>query len=99
MKPLTQIYWLRAVLGIIAGLISAVLAFYQDPSSLYTLVNSITAALAVYIVTYYILRVAYKKRLATELHSKIAMMGIGLYFFTWLTFFVLFYTILRTITF
>jgi uncharacterized membrane-anchored protein len=95
MKPLTTIYWLRVILGIVAGLVSAVLAFYQDATSLYTLVNSITAALAVYIISYYILKVKFSK--VVEKPSKIALMGIGLYFFTWLAFFVLFYTILRTV--
>jgi hypothetical protein len=99
MKPLTQLYWLRVVLGIVAGLVSAVFAFYQDPNSLYTLVNSITAALAVYIVSYYVLKVTFSKLLPPESKSKIAMMGIGMYFFSWLAFFVLFYTILRTVTF
>ena len=92
MKPLTTIYWLRVILGIVAGLVSAVLAFYQDKTSLYTLVNSITAALAVYIISYYILKVKFSK--IVEKPSKIALMGIGMYFFTWLASFVLFYTIL-----
>ena len=92
MKPLTTIYWLRVILGIVAGLVSAVLAFSQDSALPYTLVNSITAALAVYIITYYILKVKFKN--VVEKPSKIALMGIGMYFFTWLSFFVLFYTIL-----
>jgi len=95
MKPLTTIYWLRVILGIVAGLVSAVLAFSQDPTLPYTLVNSITAALAVYIITYYILKVKFKN--VVEKPSKIALMGIGMYFFTWLASFVLFYTILRTV--
>ena len=92
MKPLTTIYWLRVILGIVAGLVSAVLAFSQNANEPYTLVNSITAALAVYIITYYILKVKFKN--VVEKPSKIAMMGIGMYFFTWLASFVLFYTIL-----
>ena len=95
MKPLTTIYWLRVILGIVAGLVSAVLAFSQDPTLPYTLVNSITAALAVYIITYYILKVKFKN--VVEKPSKIALMGIGMYFFTWLASFVLFYTILKVI--
>jgi hypothetical protein len=95
MKPLTTIYWLRVILGIVAGLVSAVLAFFQDATSLYTLVNSITAALAVYIISYYLLKVKFRN--VVEKPSKIALMGIGMYFFTWLAFFVLFYTILRTV--
>ena len=96
MKPLTTIYWLRVILGIVAGLVSAVLAFSQDPTLPYTLVNSITAALAVYIITYYILKVKFKN--VVEKPSKIALMGIGMYFFTWLASFVLFYTIIKVAT-
>ena len=92
MKLLTTIYWLRVILGIVAGLVSAVLAFFQDATSLYTLVNSITAALAVYIISYYLLKVKFRN--VVEKPSKIALMGIGMYFFTWLASFVLFYTIL-----
>lgn len=93
MKPLTMIYWLRVVLGIVAGLLSAVSAFFQDANSLYTLVNSITVALAVYLISYYPLKVKFRN--AVEKQSKIVFMGIGMYFFAWIAFFVLFYTIFR----
>jgi zinc transporter ZupT len=96
MTPLTQIYWLRVTLGVIAGLISAVLAFYQDATSIYTLLNSITAAFAVYIITYYLIRVSFKNKV--EKQSKIVSMGIGMYFFAWIAFFVLSYTILKVAT-
>jgi hypothetical protein len=93
MKPLTQLYWIRTALGILAGFISAALALFQDANSPYTLVNSVTAAVAFYIVTYYLLRFSYKNKV--EQQSKITMMGIGMYFFSWLAFFTLFYTILQ----
>jgi zinc transporter ZupT len=93
MKPLTQLYWIRTALGVVAGFISAALALVQDPNSIYTLVNSVTAAVAIYLITYYVLRATFKNKV--EQQSKITMMGIGMYFFAWLAFFVLFYTILR----
>jgi hypothetical protein len=55
-----------------------------------TLVNSITVALLIYFVTYYILRGYYKSKI--EKQSKILSTAIGMYFFAWLSFFVLFYT-------
>jgi len=47
--------------------------------------------LLIYFVTYYILRGFYKNKI--EKQSKILSTAIGMYFFSWLTFFVLFYTV------
>jgi hypothetical protein len=91
MTPVVQLYWLRVVLGIVAGAITAVIATFGIRSDITTLVNSITVALLIYFVTYYILRGFYKNKI--EKQSKILSTAIGMYFFSWLTFFVLFYTI------
>jgi zinc transporter ZupT len=91
MTPVVQLYWLRVVLGIVAGAITAVIATFGIISDITTLVNSITVALLIYFVTYYILRGFYKNKI--EKKSKILSTAIGMYFFSWLTFFVLFYTI------
>ncbi|MFA5572250.1 MAG: hypothetical protein GX799_02935 [Crenarchaeota archaeon] len=98
MTPIVKLYWLRVTLGITAGLLSALLAasgIYQTAD--YTvLINSITVALAVYIVTYYLLKIPLKKKI--EQQSKILTTGIGIYFFSWIAFFVLFYTVIRVLT-
>jgi len=91
MTPVVQLYWLRVVLGIVAGAITGGLATFGSIGEMTTLVNSITAALLIYFVTYYILRGFYKNKI--EKQSKILSTAIGMYFFSWLTFFVLFYTI------
>ena len=91
MTPVVQLYWLRVVLGMVAGAITAVLAFFGNINDLTTLLNSITLALLIYFVTYYILRGYYKNKI--EKQSKILSTAIGMYFFAWLSFFVLFYTI------
>jgi zinc transporter ZupT len=95
MTPVVQLYWLRVVLGIIAGAITAVLtalfAGSSDATNFTTLLNSITLALLIYFVTYYILRGYYKNKI--EKQSKILSTAIGMYFFAWLSFFVLFYTV------
>jgi zinc transporter ZupT len=93
MTPVVQLYWLRVVLGMIAGAITAVLAFFGNINDLTTLLNSVTLALLVYFVTYYIMRGYYKTKI--EKQSKILSTAIGMYFFAWLTFFVLFYTIIQ----
>jgi hypothetical protein len=94
MTPVVQLYWLRVVLGIVAGAVTAVLAAVLGGSAglgdFTTLLNSITLALLIYFVTYYILRGYYKTKI--EKQSKILSTAIGMYFFAWLSFYVLFYT-------
>ena len=94
MTPVVQLYWLRVALGIIAGAITAFIAAYfggkAGMSDVTTLVNSITVALLIYFVSYYVLRGYYKNKI--EKQSKILSTAIGMYFFAWLSFFVLFYT-------
>ena len=92
MTPVVQLYWLRVALGIIAGAITAVLAaLFGSGTDVTTLINSITVALLIYFVSYYALRGFYKNKI--EKQSKILSTAIGMYFFSWLSFFVLFYTI------
>jgi len=94
MTPLVRLYWIRVTLGIIAAAISAVLAeLIGTLTDITTLVNSITVALLIYFITYYILRAAFRDKI--EKPSKILSTGIGMYFFAWIAFFVLFYTIIH----
>jgi len=91
MTPLVQLYWIRVALGIIAAIISAVLAeLIGTVTEITTLVNSITVALLIYFITYYLLRTSFRNKI--EKPSKILSTGIGMYFFAWIAFFVLFYT-------
>ncbi len=97
-EVLAKIYWIRVALGAIAGLIStgAVVGFHAlDPSaslaslvgSINTLLNGITIALLIYLISYYALKAAYTGKV--EKQSKIMSMGIFIYFFTWLVVWVL----------
>jgi ABC-type uncharacterized transport system permease subunit len=96
MTPIVQLYWVRVALGIIAGAISAGLAAFLFPATdSSSLINSITIALLIYFITYYILRATYKTKI--EKQSKILSTGIGMYFFAWISFFVLFYTVFQVI--
>ena len=102
MNGLTKIYWLRVALGAVAGLISAAVPFAAKAvtgvsitaqiSELNTLLNGITIALFVYLLTYYILRTKFRSQV--EKQSKIMTMGIFIYFFTWLVVWVLTLSIL-----
>jgi hypothetical protein len=96
MKPLTTIYWLRMALGIITGAICAVLSKFLMTTGLEgtsILLYSVSLTLLIYLISFRILKSKYQSQV--EKPSKITMTGIGMYFFAWLAFFVLFYTIIR----
>ena len=90
MKPTTIIYWTRACLGIVAGLLSTLLSAASGQPSLF---NGITAALLVYIVTHYVYKSLFLAKV--EKQSKIFTTGIGAYFLTWIVTWVIFYTLFR----
>ena len=96
MRPLVLIYWTRLALGIVAALISALLATMQSASSLNTFLNGITIALLVYIISYYALKAKFRNKV--EKQSKIMSMGIGIYFISWAVFFILSYSIIYTLS-
>src|SRR5271157_1595995 len=97
MTPVVQLYWIRVVLGIVAGAVSAAIAFLlNNPNDITTLVNGFTIALIMYLITYYILKASFKDKI--EKQSKILSTAIVMYFFAWLSFFILFYTAIIAIT-
>jgi hypothetical protein len=97
MTPITQLYWIRVVLGIISGAISAVIVFLLNtPNDITSLVNGFTIALVLYLVTYYILKASFKDKI--EKQGKILSTAIMMYFFAWLSFFVLSYTAIWVVT-
>jgi uncharacterized membrane protein YfcA len=87
-----MIYWSRLALAIIAGAISTYVTVALGERGLNTFLNGLTIALAIYLVSYYLV---YKPRFKdkVEKQSKLMTQGIGLYFFGWLFSWVLFYTI------
>ncbi len=97
MQILTKIYWLRVALGAIAGLLSAAVPLLiQSVSGIplitqitqtNTLLNGITMALFIYLISYYILKAKLSSKV--EKPTKIMTMGIFIYFFTWLIVWVL----------
>jgi hypothetical protein len=94
MTPITQLYWIRTALGIVSGALSAVVAILiGNMTDITTLVNCFTVALVVYLASYYVLKAVYKTKI--EKQSKILSIGVAMYFFAWLPFFVLFYTTIK----
>ncbi len=90
MKAATIVYWSRAGLGVVAGLVSAEISSF-DLGTL-AFFNGITVALFIYIITYYV----FKSRFLTafEKPSKIFTTGVGAYFLTWIVMFVIFFTLI-----
>jgi hypothetical protein len=100
MNPLEKVYWLRLALGITAAFICAGYGILAGPEviskegfPINTFFNSLSIALIVYIISYYY--VIKRKFLSkVEKPQKLATTGIGIYFISWLVFWVLLYTII-----
>ncbi len=89
MKATTIIYWSRAILGMVAGIISALISSPGIGSLAFF--NGISLALFIYIITYYV----FKNRFLAQFEKpqKIFTTGIGAYFLTWIVAWVIFYTL------
>ena len=98
-KPVVQtptfgkLYALRIALGILSGLI-AFTQFSQTPVSLDNTTNAILVAVIIYLLTYYVARYAWYRKLERENISKLYTIGIGgfimLFLFTWILLFTIF---------
>ena len=93
MRPLVLIYWTRLALGIVAAIISTLVAMNLEALDFTTFTTSLTIALLVYLVSYYPLKAKFYNKV--EKQSKIMTMGIGVYFIAWAVFFILSYSIIR----
>ena len=93
MTPIVQLYWIRVSLGVVSAVISAALALYLPLNELSSLIDSFTIALLVYLASYYPLKAIFSKKI--EKQSKVLSTGIVMYFFAWLPFFVLFFTLFK----
>jgi hypothetical protein len=90
MKPLTIIYWTRFLLGVAAALASALLSGFMPD---FNLLNGITIALLIYVVSYYAYKAVFLAQV--EKPSKVFTTGVGAYFLSWLVMWTLFYTLLN----
>jgi hypothetical protein len=90
MKPLTIIYWTRVLLGVVAALICTFLSSISK--SEINLLNGLSVALLVYIITYYIYKALFIRKV--EKPTKIFTQAVFAYFVTWLVLWTLLYTIL-----
>lgn len=97
MKTLEIIYWLRLALGITAALICigyglATGTISNTNFTFNTFMNGISMALVTYLMSYYIIKFKFMHKV--EKPQKLLTTGIGIYFISWLVFWVLLYTII-----
>jgi hypothetical protein len=97
LKPLETVYWLRFGFGILSALICigygvAANAISSTQFSVNLLLNSVSLAIIVYVLSYYVLKTGF--RLKVQKTQKLFTTGIGIYFLAWITFFALLYTML-----
>ena len=100
MKPLEALYWLRFVLGIVAALVCmgyglATNTVRKDIFTINIFMNGLAFAIIVYIISYYLIKP--RLLLKVEKPQKILTTGIGIYFLSWLVFWILLYTIIATV--
>ena len=89
------IYWTRACLGVVIGLLCAAYVYVSvssDLASLFTLMTGLSFAMLFYIVTFYVIKLRFLGRV--EKQSKLMTQGIGIYFFAWLVSWILVITLL-----
>lgn len=87
MKTLNVIYISRIGFGILASLVAALVVDLKMGTPL---INGISVALAVYLVTYYVIKWRFMNKV--DKPTKLFTMGIGVYFLTFILCWVLFIT-------
>jgi len=87
LKTLNVIYWSRVGFGILAALVATLLVNLKVGNPL---MNGITIGLAVYLITYYVVKWKFTSKV--EQPTKLLTMGIGAYFLTFILCWVLFIT-------
>jgi hypothetical protein len=93
MKPLETVYWLRFGFGILAALVSLGVELATDTQFLSTagFFNGASLAIIVYVLSYYLVKFRFMPRVQKP--QKLVTTGIGIYILSWITFWILFYTI------
>jgi len=96
MKPLQTVYWLRLSFGLIAAIacLGYAIVSYGTPlpqdGQLSLFFNGLSIAIIVYLLSYYAVKPKFKDKVAKA--SKLLTTGIGVYFLSWIVFYVLLYT-------
>jgi hypothetical protein len=98
MRPLEKVYWLRLGLGIVAALLCAAYGLAVPGTivstgfTFTTFMNSTSIAILTYIVSYYLIKNRFLTLVVKPM--KLFTTGFGVYFLSWIVFWVLLYTII-----
>ncbi|MGQ9506916.1 MAG: hypothetical protein ACUVTB_03525 [Candidatus Bathycorpusculaceae bacterium] len=96
MTIIEKIYWIRLLLGVVAALASTAYTQAKEVpikvTDYFIFMNGISIAIIVYVISYYIMKFKWAAKI--EKPQKIFTTGVGIYFISWLVFWVLFYTIM-----
>lgn len=95
MKPMEKVYYLRLILGIVAAFICltyglATSTIRNDEFPISMLFNGMSLAIITYLVSYYAIKA--KFRLQVQKPQKLFTTGIGVFFLSWLVFWILLFT-------
>jgi hypothetical protein len=96
MKPLEIVYWIKFAFGFVAALTCLGYAIVANgiplPSNGQATLffNSVSISIIMYVLSYYVVKAAFKGKVAKT--SKLLTTGIGIYFLSWIVFYVMFYT-------
>jgi hypothetical protein len=91
-KPLQIIYWLRLGLGIIAALVCTGYAMVDTRDTISVFMNGAIIAMIIYLISSRIIKNRFINKV--EKPQKLMTMGIGIYFLSWLVFWILLYSII-----
>lgn len=96
MKPMEKVYYLRLVLGIVAAIVCVAYGVATNTISnsqftLSNLFNGASLAIITYLISYYVIKARFKSQV--EKPQKLFTMGIGVFFLSWLVFWVLLFTV------
>jgi glucan phosphoethanolaminetransferase (alkaline phosphatase superfamily) len=90
MRPLSVIYWTRAALGVVIGVLCAAYLYMsvsRELASIFTFFTGLSFAMLFYIATFYVIKFKFLGKV--EKQQKLMMQGIGMYFFAWLVSWIL----------
>ena len=92
MKPGDKVFYLRALIGFVVGVLSALLSGLRTVPFPLTWASAIIVASAIYYATYRAFRKTFRGKMRKR---DIAVTGIEAYIFLWLFSWTFFYTVLR----
>jgi uncharacterized membrane protein YeaQ/YmgE (transglycosylase-associated protein family) len=92
MEQVDQIFWVRAILGVITGFISGTVTFFDNMAYM-----GLFFAFIMYVISYFIAKYIIKLNLPKENSYKIFTTGLGSFIALWLFTWIIYYTISITL--